>query len=496
MGEEGFHAAMRVIGAGDVGAGATALRRAIAAGMPSLLLADAYGNLGTALTMLGRRAEGADAYRAALAARPAAGSGLTRFNLGILLAEDGRAAEAEAQYRAAVAHAPTLEGASNNLGNLLAEAGRRAEAAAAYRTAIAANPAHAMSYNNLANVLRGLASRGPSGGPGDSGGGELERAAGRAYATAIRLAPRYLEAYRNLGNLLKERAPWRPHAVAAYRAALSLAPAERPLLLNLGETLQWLGRHAAANATFALAVERGVWRHPQQRPSSYDPRLRAAPWWAPAEVPAVRRALAGPGLGALREEGLALLREGSSALLPYHSPALRAGNWSDVTLALSGMRQPGAAHAPRSYALYESLGEDATSMVSGAAYFSVLSPGARLQPHCGPTNVRLRVHVGLAIPPGAALRVGNETRPWRDGEVLVFDDSFEHEVWNDGPSPRLVFIFDVWHPQLDTDEARLAALDATGQQRYRTTTDSLRAGRGLPVAAQDLVAERRVRTIY
>ena len=73
-----------------------------------------------------------------------------------------------------------------------------------------------------------------------------------------------------------------------------------------------------------------------------------------------------------------------------------------MTLALSGSRQPGARQAPKSYSLYESLGEDATTMVMGSAYFSVLTPGARLRPHCGPTNIRLRVHIGLDVPSSAA----------------------------------------------------------------------------------------------
>ena len=95
--------------------------------------------------------------------------------------------------------------------------------------------------------------------------------------------PTYLEAYKNLGNLLKERAEWRPAAVAAYRAAVALRPAGRELFLNLGETLQWLGRDEAANATFALAVQRAVWSHPQQRPSHLVRGLRARPWW-PADT--------------------------------------------------------------------------------------------------------------------------------------------------------------------------------------------------------------------
>jgi hypothetical protein len=212
-----------------------------------------------------------------------------------------------------------------------------------------------MAYNNLANVLRG-----------DVNGTDdvsALRAAGRCYAMAVRLSPTYLEAYRNLGNLLRERPTWRRSAVRAYRSALSLQPDGRTVLLNLGETLQWLGRPAAANKTFALAVARGVWQHAQQRPSQYVPGLRAAPWWELSEVPELLRLFRSKEtIETLRDEGIALLRRGTP-FLNYFSPALVAGKWSDVMLAVAGFRQPGADHAPRSYALYEAFGEAVTTMV-------------------------------------------------------------------------------------------------------------------------------------
>ena len=112
---------------------------------------------------------------------------------------------------------------------------------------------------------------------------------------------------------------------------------------------------------------------------------------------------------------------------------------------MSGSLQPGALRAPRSAKLLASLGPDVNTMVMGSAYFSVQSAGSRLQPHCGPTNTRLRIHVGLAVPDGAAMRVGNETRAWVEGgESLIFDDSFEHEVWHNGTEDRYVLYFSVW----------------------------------------------------
>ena len=86
--------------------------------------------------------------------------------------------------------------------------------------------------------------------------------------------------------------------------------------------------------------------------------------------------------------------------------------------------------------------------------------------------------------------------PSQPRQAFLFDDSFEHEVWNEGSAPRLVFIFDLWHPQLRTDSERLAVLDATGQARYRRTTASLRAGRGLPYDGVDMIADRRERVVY
>jgi len=67
------------------------------------------------------------------------------------------------------------------------------------------------------------------------------------------------------------------------------------------------------------------------------------------------------------------------------------------------------------------------------------------------------VHLPLVVPDKSLcrIRVGDETRNWEEGKVLVFDDSFEHEAWNDAELPRVVLIFDVWHPELSTPEVKL-----------------------------------------
>jgi len=75
-------------------------------------------------------------------------------------------------------------------------------------------------------------------------------------------------------------------------------------------------------------------------------------------------------------------------------------------------------------------------------------------------------HLPLIVPPNCGLRVGNETRTWREGEVLVFDDTIEHEAWNQSAAARVVMIFEIWRPELSEEERTLVAglmqaIDAT-----------------------------------
>merc|ERR550519_2710237 len=78
------------------------------------------------------------------------------------------------------------------------------------------------------------------------------------------------------------------------------------------------------------------------------------------------------------------------------------------------------------------------------ASFSLVDPGTLIPAHAGPTNTRLRAHLGLVVPKKGDLRirVGNETTTWKQGKWTIIDDSFEHEIINDTPSPRLILLVD------------------------------------------------------
>lgn len=101
------------------------------------------------------------------------------------------------------------------------------------------------------------------------------------------------------------------------------------------------------------------------------------------------------------------------------------------------------------------------------ALWSLLKPGTHIRPHHGLLNTRLICHLPLLAPDGCALRVGAETRAWRKGEMLIFDDSIEHEAWNRGAETRVVLLFEIWRPEIEPDEREalaqiFMAIDAYG----------------------------------
>ena len=83
------------------------------------------------------------------------------------------------------------------------------------------------------------------------------------------------------------------------------------------------------------------------------------------------------------------------------------------------------------------------------AWFSILAPGYHIPAHTGVTKGILRTHLGLIIPKEqekCRIRVGDETRVWKPGEIFVFDDTYEHEVWNDTDEERVILLFDFDRP--------------------------------------------------
>ena len=185
---------------------------------------------------------------------------------------------------------------------------------------------------------------------------------------------------------------------------------------------------------------------------------------------------------AIRAELRAVLAAGAADFEPYVQPEehrpnfdakglLNNADWSACYLIRNGVDVPEmAARCPVTMA---ALREVPLCRIEGrtpSVIFSALRPGARIPPHNGFTNIRLICHLPLIVPGNCALRVGNETRPPREGELVVFDDSIEHEAWNNSDELRVILLFDIWRPELSADEraqvaATLECIDRFGPRR-------------------------------
>ncbi len=103
----------------------------------------------------------------------------------------------------------------------------------------------------------------------------------------------------------------------------------------------------------------------------------------------------------------------------------------------------GVEMCPRTAALMEQIPGMKTAM------FSILSPRKHILDHRGPYKGVLRYHLGLIVPREAEncrIRVGEDIRHWEEGKSMIFDDTFNHEVWNDTDETRVVLFVDVMRP--------------------------------------------------
>ena len=139
-----------------------------------------------------------------------------------------------------------------------------------------------------------------------------------------------------------------------------------------------------------------------------------------------------------------------------HSQLHTGDEWHWASFIDRGRRRDAMwAQCPATGAALEAVpGLCMSDMPFAFAFFSTLQPGASIKPHYSPCNLRIRVHLPLVVPEPerCGIRVAGEARRWEVGKAMIFDDAFEHEVWNEGASARAVLLFDLWHWELSEDE--------------------------------------------
>ena len=358
----------------------------------------------------------------------------------------------------------------------LALGGEAAGARALLERIAAAAPGHVPFLLSLAAVLRSL-------GEHEEELATLER--------ALAVEPRHVIVLLQKGALLELMGKPRAAAVIYTNALEALPPGVRlppPVAAHvtharahiaqngerLGEALQSrleslrpAGKPQAL-MRFDRALDMVLGRkriYTPQPTGMHFPFLRNHEFSPREEVPWLERLEAASQV--IREELLGVLAADRDGLVPYiaYPEGLPLDQWRELNhsrrwsayfLWKDGNREEErCARCPRTLA---ALAETPQVDIPGrgpTAFFSILDARTYIPPHTGTTNARLTVHLPLILPGACRFRVGAEIREWRLGEGWVFDDTIEHEAWNDADAPRAILIFDVWNPQLTALERDL-----------------------------------------
>lgn len=109
----------------------------------------------------------------------------------------------------------------------------------------------------------------------------------------------------------------------------------------------------------------------------------------------------------IRDEGLNLLTEEGN-FQDENEKLKDVGDWKQFNLFVRGQKSKNCNQAPFTCKLLDSF--EASKCKRGQIKFSVMHPGTHVHPHCGPTNCRIRAHLGLKVPANTFIRVVNETR--------------------------------------------------------------------------------------
>jgi aspartate beta-hydroxylase len=400
--------------------------------------------------------------------------------------QSGRSRDAERLYGEALAIAPNNPGALNSLGIMALGVGDFGKAVAFHARAAAADPAAGPLWLNLARAQREI-------GDDDGERASLTRALAIDRLDFMALV-RMAQLHERLGELAEALPLW------SGIVQIMPPPAQRNDGLNaiFAHAQEFVARQSSSHAqtvTVALAADRAD--HDAAALRRFDACVAGAlgqrriytnvcaglhvpflpadeffeahhfPWFARVEAQT----------DAIRSELMALIAADAPGFGPYvlQDPGTPQNLWTglDNNLAWTafylwkyGERiEDACARCPVTAAMLEAIPGATIPGRAPTAFFSILKPHTRIPPHTGVTNSRAIIHLPLIVPEGCGFRVGGETRSWNVGEAFAFDDTIEHEAWNDSNEMRAVLIFDVWNPHL-------TAVEQTMIQRFFAASDA------------------------
>ncbi len=409
-------------------------------------------------------------------------------------ASSGSKDEAAQLLSRAAQLAPNHPAVLNELGVQMLQRGEAETARQLFERATAANPRHPALWSNLASSLHSL-------GRFDEENEIIER--------ALAIEPRHLSTLLQKAALLEVRGDPR-NAARIYRNALATLPPGMAAPAAVEQALKH-ARQAISNDDAGLAealsqkiaslrvqhsgasfrrVEKCLDLIVGKRQRFFPnptfmlfPELPTVEFFDPEEFPWLAAIEA--GAAQMRAELTNVLVSDRDGLEPYiaYPDGVPLDQWTDLNksrrwsayfLWNQGVAQPAhLARCPLTASLVQPAPLCDIAMRGPTVFFSILDAKTRIPAHSGVTNTRLTVHLPLIVPPDCGFRVGSETREWLAGKAWVFDDTIEHEAWNNSDAPRAVLIFDIWNPFLTPTERDMVrtATEVVGAY-YGSTVES------------------------
>uniref|UniRef100_A0A0N5ASR8 TPR_REGION domain-containing protein n=1 Tax=Syphacia muris TaxID=451379 RepID=A0A0N5ASR8_9BILA len=224
---------------------------------------------------------------------------------------------------------------------------------------------------------------------------------------------------------------------------------------HFGDALMRLGKTQEAYEVYSEGAKIGLFLSPYQRSLHNFRGLSAKPWWT------IEQTTYGKFLKVLekqwtviREEAIILLKTHPEYFTSENSELTLFGNWSAFYFYRGwSWDESNCMKARKTCELLKEF-RDTSNSSKSEMKLSLLTSNSRVWPHCGYSNCRLQAHMGLVVPSEARIRVADEIRGWKTGRFIIFDDSFEHELWFEGASANkycLVLSIDLWHPDVASE---------------------------------------------
>ncbi|XP_040564034.1 uncharacterized protein [Lepeophtheirus salmonis] len=232
---------------------------------------------------------------------------------------------------------------------------------------------------------------------------------------------------------------------------------EGNFFFQLGDALSRLNRKKDADAVYQEGADLGIFKSFWQRSLYNVDNLKSQPVWTLSETK-IKDDLEKIRVEWEKVRDEVLKVKNGSGFLQESENLLDSGSWQQFEIYKQGRKvKKNCLLTPFTCSLFEHF-PPARTNTRGQIKFSIMSDNTHVHAHCGPTNTRLRIHLPLVVPSTAdssnlKLRVTDKYLTWKEGEFLIFDDSFDHEVWNNSGGERLVLIFDIWHPEITSEQA-------------------------------------------